>query len=183
MGKRESSQPPTLFDGTVVKIRAIRPDDEPMMVAFHRSLSPDSVYSRYFNVLKLTRRTAHVRLSEVCHPNPLLDTVYVAEICDEQRNPEIAGVGRISISPATRSGEVAIVVSDALQRRGLGKELMRRLILAARERGLTRILAHVLRGNLAMQRLCTSAGMRICDRPALAAGIDPDVTMCMSLSE
>ena len=176
------SQPLTLSDGTVVRIRPIRPDDEPMMVAFHRSLSPDSVYSRYSNVLKLTRRTAHARLSAVCHPDPLLDTVLVAEVFYEKRKPEIAGVGRISRSPETSSGEVAIIVSDALQRRGLGKELVRRLILAAREKGLARILAHVLRGNLAMERLCASAGMRISDRLASDAEAVPDVTMCMNLS-
>ena len=132
-------------------------------------------------MFKLARRTTHARLCGVCHPDPLHDTALVAEVFYEERKPEIAGVGRVSGDQEMSSGEVALIVSDAFQRRGLGKELLRRLILAAREKGLTRIRAHVLRGNLAMQRLCASAGMCISERSAPGAGANPDVTMCMKL--
>ena len=48
-----------LRDGTPVTIRPIRPEDEPMMVRFHESLSEESVYMRFFHMLNLTQRIAH----------------------------------------------------------------------------------------------------------------------------
>src|SRR4051794_10231411 len=52
-------RPWTLADGQAVTIRPIRPEDEPLMVAFHQSLSAQSVYFRYFQTLKLSQRGAH----------------------------------------------------------------------------------------------------------------------------
>ena len=45
-----------------VTIRPIRPEDEPLMVKFHETLSEESVYHRYFSALKLSQRIAHERL-------------------------------------------------------------------------------------------------------------------------
>ena len=53
-------------DGKDVMIRPIRPEDEPMMIEFHKKLSERSVYLRYFQPLKLTQRTAHERLTRTC---------------------------------------------------------------------------------------------------------------------
>src|ERR1039457_5076119 len=50
-------------DGNDVVIRPIRPEDEPMMIEFHKKLSERTVYLRYFQPLKLTQRTAHHRLT------------------------------------------------------------------------------------------------------------------------
>ena len=49
-----------------VTIRPIRPEDEPLMIEFHKKLSERSVYLRYFQPLKLTQRTAHERLTRIC---------------------------------------------------------------------------------------------------------------------
>ena len=49
-------------DKTPVIIRPIRPEDEPLMVKFHETLSEESVYHRYFSALKLSQRVAHERL-------------------------------------------------------------------------------------------------------------------------
>jgi acetyltransferase len=55
-----------LNDGSAVTIRPIRPEDEPLMVKFHHSLSDQTVYLRYFGPLKLDQRIAHERLSRLC---------------------------------------------------------------------------------------------------------------------
>ena len=55
-----------LRDGTPVTIRPIRPEDEPLMVAFHKTLSEESVHFRYFGSVKLEQRVAHERLTRIC---------------------------------------------------------------------------------------------------------------------
>ena len=55
-----------LKDGTVVKIRPIRPEDEPLMVEFHRNLSETTVNQRYLGMLQLEERIAHERLTRIC---------------------------------------------------------------------------------------------------------------------
>ena len=56
----------TLKDGTKVTIRPIRPEDEPLMVEFHGTLSDRSVYLRYLHPMQLTTRVAHERLARIC---------------------------------------------------------------------------------------------------------------------
>jgi acetyltransferase len=56
----------TMKNGTPIKIRPIRPEDEPLVVKFHENLSEESIYSRYFHLIKLQTRVAHERLSRIC---------------------------------------------------------------------------------------------------------------------
>jgi acetyltransferase len=151
-----------------VTIRPIAPDDEAMMVDFHRSLSAQSVYTRYFNVLKLSRRISHARLDRICHPDAAHETVLVAESRDAALSPRIAGVGRLSVLDgehavrpgSQRAGEVALIVRDADQHRGIGTGLLASLIDAAKQRGLHRLVAHMLPANRAMRGLCAKHGMQ-----------------------
>ena len=55
-----------LRDGTAVTIRPIRPEDEPLLVKFHHTLSEESVYFRYFHLMTLSHRIAHDRLTRIC---------------------------------------------------------------------------------------------------------------------
>jgi len=54
-----------LKDQTPVIIRPIRPEDEPMLVKFHETLSEESVNHRYFSALKLSQRVLHERLTRI----------------------------------------------------------------------------------------------------------------------
>lgn len=56
----------TLRDGTQVTVRSIAPEDEPRMVAFHKTLSDESVHFRYFGMPSLGFRTGHERLARMC---------------------------------------------------------------------------------------------------------------------
>jgi acetyltransferase len=155
-------EPWTTRTGQDVVIRPICGDDETRMAQFHRSLSPETVYTRYFNAAKLSTRIAHPRLDGVCHPTPGDETVLVVEIVTPVTLAgQIVGVGRLSASPDFQSGEVAFVISDSHQRQGIGSELLRRLIRAAKEMGLPRLRAHMLPTNIAVRRMCANAGMRL----------------------
>ena len=66
-------------NGEEVVIRPIRPEDEPMMVDFHKELSERSVYLRYFQPLKFSQRTAHERLTRICFIDYNREMALVAE--------------------------------------------------------------------------------------------------------
>ena len=65
--------------GVEVTIRPIRPEDEPLMVKFHKTLSKQSVHLRYFGLLSLERRTMHERLRRVCFIDYDREIALVAE--------------------------------------------------------------------------------------------------------
>ncbi len=69
-------------DGNQVTIRPIRPEDEPLMVKFHETLSDRSVYLRYFCSLSLSRRVAHERLLKICFGDYDREMALVAELID-----------------------------------------------------------------------------------------------------
>ena len=80
-----------------ITIRPIRPEDEPLMVRFHETLSEQSVYMRYFHMLGLTQRIAHERLTRICFIDYDREMALVAERQDpESGEREIMGVARLS---------------------------------------------------------------------------------------
>ncbi len=148
-------------DGATYAIRPIRPEDEMMLVGFHRTLSEQSIYQRYFENLGLDLRIAHERLIRVCFSDYDRELALVAECTDAQGVPVIAGVGRLSKLRDGVSGEFAVLVSDQYQGRGLGSELLARLVDIARREGLTRILADILATNGPMIRLTRAQGFQV----------------------
>ena len=150
-------------DGSPVLVRPIRPEDEPLMVKFHESLSEESIYMRYFHMMNLDRRTAHERLTRICFIDYDREMALVAE----RENPEsgereIIGVARLSSPGGPRSeAEFSILISDDFQRRGLGTLLLGRLLEVGREEGFKRITADILFENRPMQHLSKKLGFGI----------------------
>ncbi len=144
-------------DGALVTIRPIRPEDEPKMVRFHASLSDRSVYLRYFHFLSLDARVTHERLAQVCFVDYDLATVLVAE----SATGNIVGVGRLAREHGSPDAEFALLVSDAWHERGLGTELLRRLISLARDEGIRRVFGDILNENDAMQKICRQLGFEL----------------------
>jgi acetyltransferase len=154
--------PWTMKDGAEVMIRPIMPEDEPMLVKFHETLSEQSVYMRYFHMIALSQRIAHERLTRICYVDYDREIALVAE----QKNPasgehELLGVGRLTKQPGTEEAQFAILVSDPVQSRGLGSELLRRLIDIGRKEKLRRITAEILTDNYPMQKVCERLGFRL----------------------
>src|SRR5579864_2522219 len=147
-------------DGTAVIIRPIRPEDEPLMVKFHETLSDRSVYLRYFGSLSLKTRIAHDRLVRICFGDYDRELALVAEI-EGAEGPEIVGVGRLNRVIGTEEAEVGVIVTDAYQNRGLGAELLRRAIRVAREEGICALTSEMMADNLAMQVVSKALGFRV----------------------
>ncbi len=149
-------------DGTSVTLRPIRPEDEPLMVKFHESLSEQSVYLRYFHMMALSARVTHERLTRICFNDYDRELALVAERKDAATGErEILAVGRLTRTPGSEEGQFAVLVSDAWQGRGLGTELLRRLLEAARVEGMRLVTAEILLENYSMQKICKKLGFRL----------------------
>ncbi len=151
--------PWTLPDGTLVTIRPIRPEDEPLIVKFHETLSEESVYFRYFHLIKLQTRVSHERLTRICFIDYNREMALVADYKNPKTGEhEILGVGRLSKLPGTDEAEFGMLVSDRFHNQGLGTELLRRLLQVGRDEKLARITAEILPDNHVMQHLCKKLG-------------------------
>ncbi|HEX7362598.1 MAG TPA: bifunctional acetate--CoA ligase family protein/GNAT family N-acetyltransferase [Bryobacteraceae bacterium] len=138
-----------LKDGTALEIRPIRPEDEPEFVRFHGTLSDESVYRRYFFLMNLESRVRHERLIRMCFIDYDRQMAFVAQI----GTGKIIGVGRLIKLPGTNRAEVAVLVSDAFQNRGIGTALVQRLIEFARDEKLELLSASFLVENQPIERL------------------------------
>jgi acetyltransferase len=149
-------------DSTLVTIRPIRPEDEPLMVQFHRTLSEETIYCRYFHLLSFNSRVTHERLTRICFIDYDREIALVVEYENPQtQKKEILAVGRLSKIPGTRQGEFAILVSDRFQFQGLGTELLKRLVQISQEEQLHSLSADILADNYPMQRVCQKLGFSI----------------------
>lgn len=147
-----------LADGTMLTIRPIRPEDEPLIMQFHTTLSEQSVYRRYFLLLDLESRTRHERLARICFIDYDREMALVAEHHKVGETPAIVGVGRLVKDTVEPTGELAAVVSDTFQSRGIGNSLTQRLIAFARDEKLRALTASVLFENRPMYRLLEKHG-------------------------
>ncbi len=152
----------TAADGTDFVIRPIRPEDEPLMVRFHADLTAETVYSRYFEHLGLSERIAHERLIRVCFNDYDREMALVAEITEDGER-RIAGVGRLSRASGRAEAEFALLVGDRWQHRGLGVELLRRLVQIGQDEGLELIWAELLANNTGMRHTAAAVGFSIID--------------------
>lgn len=149
-------------NGLNLTIRPIRPEDEPVMVKFHQTLSESTVYMRYFHMLSLDHRVSHERLTRICFIDYDREMALVAIRHDVQTGEDsILGVGRLTKIHGANEAEMALVVADAFHRHGIGTELLRRMIEIGRDERLDRIVADMLAENYAMQRVCERLGFRL----------------------
>ena len=149
-----------LNDGGTAHLRPIRPDDADRLREFHSRLSQQTVYNRFFAYHPTLSDADVARFTTVDH----VDRVALVATLHGQ----IIGVVRYDRLPGADEGEVAFVVQDAHQGRGLGPVLLEHLAAAARERGVVRFTADVLPTNRAMLGVFKSAGYQV--RRALGDG-------------
>ena len=129
------------------------------MVRFHETLSERSVYFRYFHAMQLTQRIAHDRLTRICFIDYEREMALVVLRKNAQTGEsEILGIGRLTKIPGSREGEFAILVSDNWHHRGIGVELLKRLVDIGRDEKLTRIFGDILPENRDMLRVCDKLG-------------------------
>jgi acetyltransferase len=151
-----------LKDGTVLTLRPIRPEDEPLMVKFHSTLSEDTVLYRYFGLPKLEQRIAHERLTRICFNDYDREIALVAiRQNSETKTDEIIGVARLIKTHGIDEAEFAIVISDEFQGYGLGTHLLKLSVNMGRQEKIGRITALILPENYVMQRVFRNVGFKV----------------------
>ncbi|HEU0367696.1 MAG TPA: GNAT family N-acetyltransferase, partial [Candidatus Acidoferrum sp.] len=152
----------TMKSGAPVLIRPIRPEDEPAMVNFHKLLSDETVYLRYFHMAKLDTRIAHERLLRKCFIDYDREMALVAEVpASDSEAAKIVGVGRLSRRPLSEEAELAVVVADRYQHQGIGSELIARLVKIARAEKVKQIEAEFHSENSAIRHLAAHGGAKV----------------------
>jgi acetyl coenzyme A synthetase (ADP forming)-like protein len=142
-----------LTDGGTAHIRPIRPDDVEQIRALHGRLSPQSVYYRFFSPIpKLPEAQLH-RLVEVDYRERF---ALVAEI-----DGVVVAVVRYDRGKDGTAAEVAFVVEDDQQRRGLATVMLEHLAAVARSNGIERFEAETLPDNRAMMDVFRHAGFNV----------------------
>ncbi|MDT8914244.1 GNAT family N-acetyltransferase [Amycolatopsis sp. PS_44_ISF1] len=142
-----------LSDGGTVHLRPVVPSDADGLVALHGRLSERTRYFRYFGAYPRIPPRDLVRFSTVDHH----DRVAFAALLGD----DIVAVGRYERLDQGPSAEVAFLVDDRHQGRGLGSILLEHLAAAASESGLRRFVAEVLSENAAMVRVFRDAGYQV----------------------
>jgi acetyltransferase len=163
-------------DGTHFSVRPIRPDDEPLLADFHRHLSEETVYRRYFAPLRLDVRVAHERLLKRCLIDYHNEMALVAAYTDSGGEQRLAAVARLVKMGDSNCAEVAFVVADQHQRHGLGTYLLERIIAIARQEGFGELEAILLAENLSMKDLFRRAGFQF------QSPLGSDITARLKLS-
>jgi acetyltransferase len=149
-------KPVLLRDGTPVTLRDIRPKDESALTALYERLSPQTAYQRFFTVMRrLPPDWAHI----------LANVDYDRRMAIVALGPDgaLIGVARYVYDDRAREAEIAIVIEDAWQGRGLGTLLLGELVAYAEGKGIRRFRAYVLADNLRMLKLLRR-GTRIVKR-------------------
>jgi acetyltransferase len=158
--------PWTMGDGTPVTIRPIRPEDEPMMVEFHGTLSDRSVQRRYFLPLEFQERVAHERLARICFVDYDREMALVAEYREPRNGTRhILGAGRLSRIHGRNEAVFALIIGDPWQGQGLGRRLLTGLVAFGRAESLARISGFVLTENERMLQLCRELGFTTTPEP------------------
>jgi len=143
---RELEGGASLRDGTIVRIRPIRPDDDVKLIEFSRRLSPETVYRRFFRSLPALPLEWARHFANVDYRDRL---ALVAETDDPAA--ALIAVARYEAVPEHEAvKEVALLVEDRWQGHGLGGTLLDRLLDAAAARGIHEFQADVLAGNRRM---------------------------------
>ncbi len=138
-----------LADGTPVRLRLLRRADREKLVAAFDRLSPESRYRRFFTAMPRLPEKLLRSLLDIDGWNHV--AIGAETVTTDPAEAEGVGIARfIRLKDEPAVAEAAVTVVDHMQRRGLGKLLVSALAQAARERGITRFRAEVLRTNEAM---------------------------------
>ena len=145
-----------LRDGTSVDFVVMRPEDAERLLRFHDTLSSETTYLRYFSFHPELRPQELYRFTHVDHRDREAVVAVVAG--------EIVGVARFDRLETPADAEVAFVVADSWQGRGLGTLLFERLAERARHLGIERFIAQTLAHNTRMLAVFHHVGLPVTQR-------------------
>ncbi|MFG2493778.1 GNAT family N-acetyltransferase [Streptomyces caniferus] len=148
-----------LRDGGTARIRPITPDDAERLVSFYEQVSDESKYYRFFAPYpRLSDRDVHRFTHHDYVDRVGLAATVGGEFIATVRYDRINDQGLPAKNPEDDQAEVAFLVQDAHQGRGVASALLEHIAAVARERGIRRFAAEVLPANSKMIKVFTDAG-------------------------
>jgi len=141
-------------DGLAVFIRPIKPEDAPLLVDLFNTLSPTSIYYRFFSPMKTLPHSMLARFTQIDYDRE------IALVALEEGRPEekMLGGARVIGDPDGKKAEFAVMVGDPWQGKGVGAKLLEKCLQIAKERGVESVWGIVLRENTQMLALGRKLG-------------------------
>jgi RimJ/RimL family protein N-acetyltransferase len=146
----------TLRDGRRVEIRALRPEDQAAMLAAVDRSSSQSLYRRFFGPKRVFSKKEVAFFLNIDFANH----VALVTVAEEKGRAVIVAGGRYVVE-RSRVAEIAFVVVDEYQKRGIGAVLLRHLAIIARSVGINEFIAEVLPENKPMLKVFERSGFKI----------------------
>jgi acyl-CoA hydrolase/GNAT superfamily N-acetyltransferase len=157
VGPEEVRTTTVLDDGTLLSFRSMGPTDEPATRDLFYSLSQETLYYRYMSHLERIPRRQLRNFVYIDHRNE----VAIVGTLREAHGEEIIAIGGYYLDQKTNRAEVAFIVRDNWQRRGIGTFIMKHLINIAKRNGIAGFTAEVLTGNKAMQAVIDHSNLQV----------------------
>ena len=147
----------SLKDGTEIFFRPIKPTDEPALSEMLYSLSEESVHTRYMTRTAAFPHRDIQQLTNIDYKNDLAIVGVVPGVSGE----EIVAIAQYFLDPKTQAAEVAFLVQDEWQQKGMGTFLLDYITKIARQRGVQRFYARVLPSNKPMLAVFHNSGYKV----------------------
>jgi acetyltransferase len=147
----------TTKTGLKIFIRPIRPDDAPLLVELFESLSPRSVYLRFFTPMKRLPHSMLAWFTQIDYDRHIA----LVALAEWEANEKMLGVARVITGRNPREAEFSVAVSDSWHGKGIGAALLQRCVSIAKERGIQRITGTILAENTQMLALGRKLGFSI----------------------
>jgi acetyltransferase len=146
-----------LKDGSVISIRPIRPEDAALLVEFFNGLSEASIIFRFLGPLKTLPPEWVNHFTRIDYTQDVA-LVGAKKIESHER---ILGVCRIMRKPDSTRGELAVVIDDLWQGKGIGRILAERCITIAKKLGMESVWGIVSPQNMTFLSLAKKLGFTI----------------------
>jgi acyl-CoA hydrolase/RimJ/RimL family protein N-acetyltransferase len=147
----------TLRDGTEIFFRPVKPTDELALSEMLYSLSEESVKTRYMTRTVAFAHSHIQQLTNIDYKNDLAIVGVVPSVSGE----DIVAIAQYFLDPHTQAAEVAFVVQDEWQQKGMGTFLLDYLTQIAKKRGVKRFFAKVLPSNRPMLAVFHNSGYKV----------------------
>ncbi len=150
-----------LPDGTLIHLRPIHPTDEPRMSELFYALSRQTMYYRFMSQRKYIPRKEIQNFVFINHRTDVSIVVTLPEAYGDA----IIGIGAYYLNEKTNYAEVAFVVKDDWQSKGIGSFLLKHLTVIAKRNGISGFTAEVLQRNRAMQSVLNKSEYKVSSTP------------------
>jgi len=148
-------------DGRRIFVRPVKPEDAPLFTALFKTLSPTTIYYRFFGALKELNPEMLARFTQIDYDRE----VALVAIDEDSASDCMLGVARIIGDPDGKAGEFAVLVGDAWQGKGIGSNLLEKCLSIAERQGFESVHGIVLHENRNMLALGKKLGFHIKREP------------------